>query len=445
VELPNNTRRVYLYDFAGRLASGRQEQTSTGNLIVEQTYQYDALDRIEKETVEPEPAFFTVPVALMTHDADDRLDTFNGLQCMSDLDGNLVTGPLGGNVAGFTFDARNRLTAVGNATFVYDSEGRRISKTENGTTTVYVHDLQSALSRLLSASTGNATTFYVYTPGGMLLFEDTPSTIGLRVPHHDYRGSTEALSNTTGTVIGRVVYGTYGEVISRTGDTDSRFLFNGAYGVETDANGLCLMRARYYSAETRRFLNADPIGFAGGTNWYGFALGAPGNLIDPFGLAVLPTDFIGPLLPGDQRGLTPQQDAALRELLRRETTGGSRAAAEQSSNTFGDDLLRPFNSSDAHSVPTPAGDMDLDWFTDIRARGDWGGGYTSAWAYPIAKLIWTAIRASEGVAIGSPWPWQDPGERVAYVYLLEGVWYSTLFDEEFFRKYGSRSPEKPKP
>jgi len=260
VELPNNTRRVYCYGSAGRLATVCQEHTSTGNLIVEHLYQYDALDRIEKETVLPEPAAFTVPVALMTYDADDRLDTFNGLQCLSDLDGNLVTGPLSGNLASFTFNARNRLTAVGNATFVYDSEGRRMVKTENGTTTTYVHDPQSALSRLLVATTG------------------------LRVPHHDYRGSTVALSNATGELIGRVVYGTYGEVVSRTGDTDTRFLYNGAYGVETDANGLCLMRARYYSPETRRFLNADPIQFGGGNNWQAFCFGDPAGFIDPFGL-----------------------------------------------------------------------------------------------------------------------------------------------------------------
>jgi len=286
VELPNNTRRVYLYDFAGRLASVRQEQTSTGNLIVEHSYQYDALDRIEKETGTPEPAPFTVPIALMTYDADDRLDTFNGLQCVSDLDGNLVTGPLGGNVAGFTFDARNRLTAVGNASYTYDSEGRRTSKTENGTTTTYVHDPQSAFSRLLTAASGNTTTFYIYTPAGMLLYEDTPATTGLRVPHHDYRGSTIALSNATGAVIGRVVYGTYGEVVSRTGDTGTRFLLYGAYGVETDTNGLNLMRARYYNPETRRFLNADPIGFGGGINWFCFALGAPSYFVDPLGFDV---------------------------------------------------------------------------------------------------------------------------------------------------------------
>ena len=248
------------------------------------SYQYDALDRIEKETVEPEPTPFTVPIALMTYDADDRLDTFNGQTCLSDLDGNLVTGPLGGNVTGFTFDARNRLTEVGNATFAYDSEGRRVSKTENGTTTTYVHDPQSPLSRLLSATNGNTSTFYVYTPAGMMLFEDTPSTTGIRVPHHDYRGSTVALSNGTGSVIGRVTYGTYGEVVSRTGDTDTRFLYHGAYGVETDANGLCLMRARYYSPQTRRFLNADPIQFGGGVNWYMLTLGNPVMRIDPRGL-----------------------------------------------------------------------------------------------------------------------------------------------------------------
>jgi hypothetical protein len=44
------------------------------------------------------------------------------------------------------------------------------------------------------------------------------------------------------------------------------------------------MRARYYSVETRRFLNADPIGFAGGLNWYAYVSNNPVNLWDPYGL-----------------------------------------------------------------------------------------------------------------------------------------------------------------
>jgi len=313
VQLPNNTRRVYSYDIAGRLASVRQEQTSTGNLIVEHTYQYDALDRIEQETGTPEPAPFTVPVALMTYDADDRLDTFNGLQCVSDFDGNLVTGPLGGNVAGFTFDARNRLTGIGNASYTYDSEGRRTAKTENGMATTYIHDPQPPLSRLLSARTGNTSTFYVYTPAGMLLYEDGPA--GIRVPHHDYRGSTVALSNATGAVIGRVVYGTYGEVVSRSGDTAPRFLYHGAYGVETDATGLCLMRARYYNPGTRRFLNGDPIGFGGGVNLYGFLRGSAVLSVDPSGLDAIY------LLDRDNRAAVRQGHAGV--LIGNDSTGWS--------------------------------------------------------------------------------------------------------------------------
>jgi hypothetical protein len=44
------------------------------------------------------------------------------------------------------------------------------------------------------------------------------------------------------------------------------------------------MRARYYSPELRRFINADPIGFAGGMNWYAYAGNNPIMYVDPLGL-----------------------------------------------------------------------------------------------------------------------------------------------------------------
>ena len=50
-----------------------------------------------------------------------------------------------------------------------------------------------------------------------------------------------------------------------------------------DPNGLLHMRARYYSPTLRRFLNADPIGFAGGMNWYQYANGNPISYVDPSG------------------------------------------------------------------------------------------------------------------------------------------------------------------
>ena len=47
---------------------------------------------------------------------------------------------------------------------------------------------------------------------------------------------------------GELTLGTYGEI---------RFLFNGKFGVMTDANALYYMRARYYNVTIRRFINQD--------------------------------------------------------------------------------------------------------------------------------------------------------------------------------------------
>jgi RHS repeat-associated protein len=272
---------VFAYDSAGRVASVRDEVVAGGSLVSQFTLGYDSLDRIVEETSLPEPAPFAVTAAAMTYDDDDRLSGWNGLVTQSDADGNLTRGPLGGALATFAYDARNRITGVGTASFTYDAENRRISRTVAGTKTTFVHDPNAALSRLLQSTTGSTTSRYVYA-GSLLLYAETGSA--LRVHHYDYRGSTVALTDGTGTVLGRVTYGSYGEIVARTGDTATEFLYNGRDGVVTDPNGLYYMRARYYSPEPRRFLNADPLGFAAGTNWYAFVGGSPVMSVDPLGL-----------------------------------------------------------------------------------------------------------------------------------------------------------------
>jgi len=63
-------------------------------------------------------------------------------------------------------------------------------------------------------------------------------------------------------------------------------LYTGKYGVQTEANGLLNMRARFYHPQLGRFCNADPIGFAGGLNLYAAFENNPVNKIDPRGLLV---------------------------------------------------------------------------------------------------------------------------------------------------------------
>ena len=64
---------------------------------------------------------------------------------------------------------------------------------------------------------------------------------------------------------------------------------NGRDGVVTDSNGLIYMRARYYSPDLRRFINADivsgSISNAITLNRFAYANGNPVSFIDPFGLS----------------------------------------------------------------------------------------------------------------------------------------------------------------
>lgn len=67
-----------------------------------------------------------------------------------------------------------------------------------------------------------------------------------RYYHYDNLGSTRAITNEVGEVIAAYSYSVYGELLS--GDaSQTGYLYNGAYGVHTDANGLYYMRARYYN------------------------------------------------------------------------------------------------------------------------------------------------------------------------------------------------------
>ena len=81
-----------------------------------------------------------------------------------------------------------------------------------------------------------------------------------------------------------------------TGTSKVIFGYNGRDGVITDDNGLIYMRARYYSPEMKRFINADIIpgklSNAVTLNRFAYANGNPVSFVDPFGLS--PERGMGP-------------------------------------------------------------------------------------------------------------------------------------------------------
>lgn len=222
----------------------------------------------------------------MTYDSGNRLKSYNGIDIEYDDDGNMTKGILNGNLVDFTYDCRNRLVKVGNIEYEYDAENNRIAVIEDGKKTTFVNDTNSALSMVIMKIDNEQNVIrYVYGLG--LLGEEEGEEY--RVYHFDRRGSTIALTDMDGIVTDRYMYGTYGELLLHDGSSDIIFLYDGKDGVVTDNNGLYYMRARYYSPELKRFINADilvgSIGEGDSVNRYAYVNGNPVSFVDPFGLS----------------------------------------------------------------------------------------------------------------------------------------------------------------
>ena len=292
----NGTNCAMTYDDASRLVEIR-DLDANGYLVSLQKITCDAAGKITRKFTVPQrkdgAADLRAADYAATCDKDNRLKTFNTTPVTHDKDGNLTHGPLAdvANFTAYTYDARNRLKNAGGVSYQYDFQGNR-TKVIGTQTATWVNDpVSGALSKPIMREIDGQTTYYVW--GAGLLYQINPDgTTGTY--HYDPVGSTIAITADDGaTVTDRIEYSPYGTVTHRTGTSDTPFLYNGRYGVMTDSNGLLHMRARYYNPLIRRFINADPIGFDGGLNWYAYAEGNPVSLVDPFGLSPINRIFGG--------------------------------------------------------------------------------------------------------------------------------------------------------
>jgi RHS repeat-associated protein len=194
-----------------------------------------------------------------------------------DKQGNRTTiTPSGGTSMTLSYDQANRLTAYGTtATYTYDGDGLRASKTVGASTTAFTWEQSGQLPLLLA----NGGDFYVYGENGTPIEKISGTTVIYL--HQDQQGSTRLLTDASGSVVGTYSYDPYGNVTSHTGSATSALQYDGQY---TDAeSGYQYLRARYYDPAAGQFISVDPMALLTRAS-YAYAADNPTTLTDPSGL-----------------------------------------------------------------------------------------------------------------------------------------------------------------
>ncbi len=209
--------------------------------------------------------------------------------------------------AGFVYDARGHLTDDGTRTYEWDAASRLLSLMEGAVTTTYTYDaMRQRLSRSSDGVTrryvwntalvlnsisierdgiGTDLRYFIHTPAGALLYSIDAVSNAHQFYHFDEMGNTVAVTDDSGAVIAGYAYTPYGKLTASTGALDNPFTWQGRYGVMDEGNYLYYVRARYYNADTGRFISRDPIKAIGPkeVNPYQYALANPLRFVDVTG------------------------------------------------------------------------------------------------------------------------------------------------------------------
>ncbi|MGH9736804.1 MAG: RHS repeat domain-containing protein [Candidatus Acidiferrales bacterium] len=192
----------------------------------------------------------------------------------------------------YTYDAENRITAVGGgstATYVYDADGKRVSKILPGVESDYIFDQSGDPLAIYGDGCGAScwAVGYVYANGKLLAqYSNTPSSTTYFVLT-DHLGSTRLMTAMNKSVYDSMDYMPFGEQVA--GGTGSTHKFTGK---ERDSeSGLDHFQFRKFSSAMGRFMSPDPagmmavdIGSPQTLNRYAYVLNNPLSFTDPFGL-----------------------------------------------------------------------------------------------------------------------------------------------------------------
>jgi RHS repeat-associated protein len=218
------------------------------------TYEYDAVGNRTKKIVNNGTATTTTTY---TYDAANQLTAVNGQAYTYDVNGNLTNN---GNKI-FVYDDDNRLIEVKNtsgvtiASFTYDHQGRRNSKTTSNGTIYYQYDGDSNRVLYETDANNNIVAEYTWDAYG---YPVTMTKGGVTYYYHkNGHGDVTALTDENGNVVAQYQYDAWGNIISKTGTMASANPYRYAGYYYDEETGLYYLMSRYYNSEIGRFINSD--------------------------------------------------------------------------------------------------------------------------------------------------------------------------------------------
>jgi RHS repeat-associated protein len=193
----------------------------------------------------------------------------NGLSTTTfqfDNNGNVIQKLTDGVLTTYQWDYANRLIALGvnnaSTTYGYDAFGARVLQIGTSTTTIYPFSIASTTK---SGANYATSTEYIFNGDTLLSTVDqafkngaATGTAAVRYVHPDHLGSTNVVTDASGTVVQTLDFYPYGatRISSSVGGADSARKFIGQF---SDQSNLSYLNARYYEGTRGQFLSEDPV------------------------------------------------------------------------------------------------------------------------------------------------------------------------------------------
>lgn len=180
----------------------------------------------------------------------------------------------------FVYTPENRLTGYQGttpATYTYDAQGQRTTKTTSTGTTRYVYNRQG---QLIGEYGPTGTREYIYLDGEPLAIMDNDRIYYL---HNDHLATPQQMTDQSQAVVWAVDYKPFGETTTTTNTVENNLRFPGQY--YDQESGLHYNYFRDYDPGLGRYIESDPIGLEGGLNTYGYVESNPLAWFDLDGLA----------------------------------------------------------------------------------------------------------------------------------------------------------------